>query len=174
MEINNLSRPKVPVPPPPLRIKWSSPKTHHDWNDARDKFHCIGATTVYGCFLKVGRPLHQRILLSPSVNVRTMLNKNMTAWENNINYFPKVTSWANIKAQQEELNEFQAQSGLRWIIGALDGSPFSTKGRPLSWIGCLTSQLTIFQSYMWRHIDAQADWRRSLTYSRAPNAIDIS
>ena len=27
----------------------------------------------------------------------------------------------------------------------------------LSWIGCLTSQLTIFQSYMWRHIDVQAD-----------------
>ena len=31
----------------------------------------------------------------------------------------------------------------------------------LSWIGCLTSHLTIFQSYMWRHIDVQADWRRS-------------
>ena len=44
----------------------------------------------------------------------------------------------------------------------------------LSWIGCLTSQLTVFQSYMWRHIDVQADWRRSLTYGRAPNAIDIS
>ena len=44
----------------------------------------------------------------------------------------------------------------------------------LSWIGCLTSQLTIFQSYMWRHIDVQADWKRSLTYGRAPNAIDIS
>ena len=27
---------------------------------------------------------------------------------------------------------------------------------------------------MWRHIDVQADWRRSLTYGRAPNAIDIS
>ena len=38
----------------------------------------------------------------------------------------------------------------------------------LSWIGCLTSQLTIFQSYMWRHIDVQADWRRSCTYGRAP------
>ena len=38
----------------------------------------------------------------------------------------------------------------------------------LSWIGCLTSQLTIFQSYMWRHIDVQADWRRSWTYGRAP------
>ena len=34
------------------------------------------------------------------------------------------------------------------------------------WIICLTSQLTIFQSYMWRHIDVQADWR-SLTYGRA-------
>ena len=43
------------------------------------------------------------------------------------------------------------------------------------WIGCLTSQLTIFQSYMWRNIDVQADWRRSSwTYGRAPNAIDIS
>ena len=47
---------------------------------------------------------------------------------------------------------------------------------PVRWgeIGCLTSQLTIFQSYMWRHIDVQADWRRSWTYGRAPNAIDIS
>ena len=44
----------------------------------------------------------------------------------------------------------------------------------LRWIGCLTSQLTIFQSYIWRHIDVQADWRRSWTYGRAPNAIDIS
>ena len=44
----------------------------------------------------------------------------------------------------------------------------------LSWIVCLTSQLTIFQTYMWRHIDVQADWRRSMTYGRAPNAIDIS
>ena len=44
----------------------------------------------------------------------------------------------------------------------------------LSWIGFLTSQLTIFQSYMWRHIDVQADWRRRWTYGRAPNAIDIS
>ena len=44
----------------------------------------------------------------------------------------------------------------------------------LSWFGCLTSQLTIFQLYMWRHIDVQADWRRSWTYGRAPNAIDIS
>ena len=42
------------------------------------------------------------------------------------------------------------------------------------WIGCLTSQLTIFQSYMWRHIAVQADRRRSWTYGRAPNAIDIS
>ena len=44
----------------------------------------------------------------------------------------------------------------------------------LSWIVCLTSQLTISQSYMRRHIDVQADWRRSMTYGRAPNAIDIS
>ena len=26
---------------------------------------------------------------------------------------------------------------------------------------------------MWRHIDVQADWRRSLTYGRAPNAIVV-
>ena len=47
----------------------------------------------------------------------------------------------------------------------------------LAWvseIGCLTSHWTIFQLYMWRHIDVQADWRRSWTYGRAPNAIDIS
>ena len=50
---------------------------------------------------------------------------------------------------------------------------FNTDGE-VRWIGCLTSQLTIFQSYMWRHIDVQADWkRRSWTYGRAPNAIDI-
>ena len=36
------------------------------------------------------------------------------------------------------------------------------------WNCCLTSQLTIFQSYMWRHIDVQADWRRSWTYGRLP------
>ena len=27
---------------------------------------------------------------------------------------------------------------------------------------------------MWRHIDVQVNWRRSSTYGRAPNAIDIS
>ena len=27
---------------------------------------------------------------------------------------------------------------------------------------------------MWRHIDVQADWRKSLTYGGAPKAIDIS
>ena len=41
-------------------------------------------------------------------------------------------------------------------------------------IGCLTSHATILKLYMWRHIDVQADWRRSWTYGRAPNAIDIS
>ena len=30
----------------------------------------------------------------------------------------------------------------------------------VDWIGCLTSKSMIFQSYMWRHIDVQADWRR--------------
>ena len=40
-------------------------------------------------------------------------------------------------------------------------------------ICCLTSHATIFQTYMWRHIYVQADWRRR-TYGRAPNAIDIS
>ena len=45
--------------------------------------------------------------------------------------------------------------------------------RMLSWIGCLTSQLAIFQSYMWRHIDVQADWR-SWIYGWTPNSIDIS
>ena len=46
----------------------------------------------------------------------------------------------------------------------------------MRWIGCLTSQLTISQWYMWRHIhvDMQADWRRSRTYGRAPKVIDIS
>ena len=34
----------------------------------------------------------------------------------------------------------------------------------VKWIGCLTSQSTIFQSYMWWHIDVQADRRRSLTH----------
>ena len=39
--------------------------------------------------------------------------------------------------------------------------------------GCLTSHATIFQWYMWRHIDVQADWR-SWTYGGASNAIHIS
>ena len=56
----------------------------------------------------------------------------------------------------------------------LTGYYFNVKGWVSEWICCLTSQLTIFQSYMWRHIDVQADWRRSWTYGRAPNAIDIS
>ena len=34
--------------------------------------------------------------------------------------------------------------------------------KKVKWIGCLTSQSTIFQSYIWRHIDVQADWRRKL------------
>ena len=36
------------------------------------------------------------------------------------------------------------------------------------WIGCLTAQSTIFQFYMWWHIDVETDWRRSLTYGRVP------
>ena len=40
-------------------------------------------------------------------------------------------------------------------------------------IDWLTSQSTIYQPYMWRYIDMQADWR-SWTYGRATNAIDIS
>ena len=30
------------------------------------------------------------------------------------------------------------------------------------WIYCLTSQSTIFQSYMWRYIDVQVDWIKKL------------
>ena len=44
----------------------------------------------------------------------------------------------------------------------------------VSEIGCLTSHATIFQLYMWRHIDVQADWRNNWTYGRAPCAKDIS
>ena len=33
------------------------------------------------------------------------------------------------------------------------------------WMGCLTSQSTIFQSYMWQHIDVQADWKFDLRSS---------
>ena len=50
-----------------------------------------------------------------------------------------------------------------------------SEGCEVKWCaGCLTSQSTIFKSYMWRYIDVQADLRRSLTYGRSPNAIDIS
>ena len=42
------------------------------------------------------------------------------------------------------------------------------------WNGCSTSESTIFQSYVWRHIDVQTDWRRSWTYGRPRNAIGIS
>ena len=34
------------------------------------------------------------------------------------------------------------------------------------WDWLLTSHATIFQLYMWRYIDVQADWRRSLTFGR--------
>ena len=49
---------------------------------------------------------------------------------------------------------------------------FHDKGDNFNWewmseIGCLTSHATIFQLYMWRHIDVQADWRRNWTYGRA-------
>ena len=30
------------------------------------------------------------------------------------------------------------------------------------WFVCLTSQSTIFQSFMWRQIDVQADWSRTI------------
>ena len=43
----------------------------------------------------------------------------------------------------------------------------------VSEIACLTSHATLFQLYMWRHIDVQADWS-SGAYGRTPNAIDIS
>ena len=62
---------------------------------------------------------------------------------------------------------FYLQSGGTWGMSFL-------KSCGSEWIFCLTSQLTIFQSYMWRHIDVQAEWRRSWTYGRASNAIDIS
>ena len=60
----------------------------------------------------------------------------------------------------------ERKSSKREVVGS---SP--TVGE--SEIGYLTSHATIFQLYMLRHIDVQADWR-SWTYSRASNAIDIS
>ena len=36
------------------------------------------------------------------------------------------------------------------------------------WMCCLTSQSMIFQSYMWRHIDVQADWRKIWPTVRLP------
>ena len=53
-----------------------------------------------------------------------------------------------------------------------NGTIFNNMWGEVRWIGYLTSQSTIFQSNMWRHIDVQAGW--SWTYGRAPNAIDIS
>ena len=44
----------------------------------------------------------------------------------------------------------------------------------VSEIVCLTSHAVIYQSYLWRHIDVQANWRRRRKYRRAPNAIDTS
>ena len=38
------------------------------------------------------------------------------------------------------------------------------------WIGSLTSHSTIFQLYMWRHIDVQVNCR-SWSYSRAPSPL---
>ena len=39
-------------------------------------------------------------------------------------------------------------------------------------ISSITSNSTIFQLYLWRHIDVQAIWRR-MTYGQAPNATGI-
>ena len=36
------------------------------------------------------------------------------------------------------------------------------------WHFCFTSQSNMFQSYLWQHIDVQADWRRRWTYDRVP------
>ena len=56
---------------------------------------------------------------------------------------------------------------------ALYSTYYSSRWSRLSEIGSLTLHATIFQLYLWRHIDMQADWR-SWTNGRAPNAIDIS
>ena len=67
-------------------------------------------------------------------------------------------------------------SFVEWIVLSWVLSPLFLFSREC-WNGgtcCLTSQLTTFQWYMWRHIDVQADRRRSWTYGRAPNNIDIS
>ena len=42
------------------------------------------------------------------------------------------------------------------------------------WIWLFNVTFNDISSYMWRHIDVQADWRRSWTYGRASNSIDIS
>ena len=43
----------------------------------------------------------------------------------------------------------------------------------LNRIGCFTSHATIFQFYMWRQIDGQAEWRRSWTCGRAPFNVPV-
>ena len=61
--------------------------------------------------------------------------------------------------------------GVKWFVvcpSVLCGFQYE-----VMWIGSFASQLTIFQSYNRRHIDVQANWRRSWTYGRTPNAIDI-
>ena len=44
--------------------------------------------------------------------------------------------------------------------GGAGGQNVGLEVSEVRWIGCLTSQSTIFKSYMWWHIAVQADWRQ--------------
>ena len=86
-----------------------------------------------------------------------------------------MTSFCTVASFIKALVECgECRRTISYIIFYIYSFVYSWKVELLGWICCLTSQLTIFQSYMWQHIDVQADWRRSWTYGRAPNAIDIS
>ena len=63
---------------------------------------------------------------------------------------------------------------IHWLIGETCSTlQYCINWWFLEWVSIFTLQSTIFQLYMWRHLDVQADWRRSWTYGRTPNAVDI-
>ena len=121
-----------------------------------------------------GHPFYTVIPRKPSISV-TFFSTRMGIRRTYFHLKPQVTT-GHRSQKLEHMHLFWEEESVHTLLAcyirrkcSVETSQFCV----VRWIGCLSSQLTIFQSYMWRNIDVQADWR-SWTYGRAPNAIDIS
>ena len=83
-------------------------------------------------------------------NAQWLFSANLEIWDFSSD-FTRRQNFLNKRALSSKPVSIFYRENMRWIWGEF---------------GCLMSHLTIFQSYMWRHIDVQADWR-SWTYARA-------